>query len=216
MVVSQERVTAEIGNRLRTARAERRWTLDELAARSTVSRRLLVQIEHAQANPSLATLLKLAAALGMTLTELVTEEPETDPVGVVTAQDATTLWSTPAAPRLRVAVPIWRDPWMVVGSQTYTDDLLTRAGLTNVLAHGPAEREGRYPTVTPDDIDGAGADVKKISPALCRRPVSASSLPTVHSSSLARAISRTMQNLGISRSPDSALARPSRNRTSAP
>ena len=69
------------------------------------------------------------------------------------------LWSAPAAPRLRVAVPIWRDPWMVVGSQTYTDDLLTRAGLTNVLAHGPAEREGRYPTVTPDDIDGAGADV---------------------------------------------------------
>ncbi len=73
--------------------------------------------------------------------------------------DARALWSAPAAPRLRVAVPIWRDPWMVVGSQTYTDDLLTRAGLTNVLAHGPAEREGRYPTVTPDDIDGAGADV---------------------------------------------------------
>jgi hypothetical protein len=48
---------------------------------------------------------------------------------------------------------------MVVGSPTYTDDLLTRAGLTNVLAHGPAGREGRYPTVTPADIDGAGADV---------------------------------------------------------
>ena len=73
--------------------------------------------------------------------------------------DARALWSAPAVPRLRVAVQIWRDPWMVVGSQTYTDDLLTRAGLTNVLAHGPAEREGRYPTVTPDDIDGAGADV---------------------------------------------------------
>jgi ABC-type Fe3+-hydroxamate transport system substrate-binding protein len=79
-----------------------------------------------------------------------------DPAWLV---DARSLWSAPAAPRLRVAVPIWRDPWMVVGSQTYTDDLLTRAGLTNVLAHGPAEREGRYPTVTPEDIDGAGADV---------------------------------------------------------
>jgi ABC-type Fe3+-hydroxamate transport system substrate-binding protein len=69
--------------------------------------------------------------------------------------DARRLWSAPAAPRLRVAVPIWRDPWMVVGSPTYTDDLLTRAGLTNVLA----DREGRYPTVTPHDIDRAGADV---------------------------------------------------------
>ena len=96
MSVSQQRVTAEIGNRVRTARAQRRWTLDELAARSTVSRRLLVQIEHADANPSLATLLKLAAALGLTLNELLSEEPQTEPVGVVAAQDATTLWSTPA------------------------------------------------------------------------------------------------------------------------
>ncbi len=68
---------------------------------------------------------------------------------------ARSLWSAPAAPRLRVAVPIWRDPWMVVGASTYTDDLLARAGLVNVLAG----REGRYPTVTPAEIDDAGADV---------------------------------------------------------
>jgi ABC-type Fe3+-hydroxamate transport system substrate-binding protein len=73
--------------------------------------------------------------------------------------EARSLWSVPAPRRLSVAVPIWRDPWMVVGSQTYTDDLLARAGLANALAHGPAGRDGRYPTVTPDDIDGAGADV---------------------------------------------------------
>ena len=68
---------------------------------------------------------------------------------------AGSLWSAPAAPRLRVAVPIWRDPWMVVGASTYTDDLLARAGLVNVLAG----RDGRYPTVTPAEIDEAGADV---------------------------------------------------------
>lgn len=68
---------------------------------------------------------------------------------------AHSLWSEPAAPRLRVAVPIWRDPWMVVGASTYTDDLLRRVGLVNVLAG----REGRYPTVTPAEIDDAGADV---------------------------------------------------------
>ena len=69
------------------------------------------------------------------------------------------LWSAEAAPRLSVAVPIWRDPWMVVGSGTYTDDLLRCAGLTNVLAHGPAQHDGRYPTLTPAEIDDAGADV---------------------------------------------------------
>ncbi|WP_439938085.1 helical backbone metal receptor [Nocardia sp. N13] len=69
--------------------------------------------------------------------------------------EARSLWSQPVAPRLSVAVPIWRDPWMVVGSPTYTDDLLTRAGLVNVLAG----RDGRYPALTPEDIDRAGADV---------------------------------------------------------
>lgn len=64
------------------------------------------------------------------------------------------LWATPAPRRLSVAVPVWRDPWMVVGSPTYTDDLLARAGLVNVLGG-----DGRYPTLTPDEIDAAGADV---------------------------------------------------------
>ncbi len=73
--------------------------------------------------------------------------------------EARSLWATPLPRRLAVAVPIWRDPWMVVGSQTFTDDLLTRAGLANVLAHGPAERDGRYPTVPRSEIDDAGADV---------------------------------------------------------
>jgi transcriptional regulator with XRE-family HTH domain len=104
MKVSQEHVAAEIATRARAARAQRRWTLDELAARSTVSRRLLVQIEHAEANPSLATLLKLAAAFGITLTELLSEEPDAEPVAVVAGQDAMTLWSTPAGSAARLLV----------------------------------------------------------------------------------------------------------------
>ncbi len=75
-----------------------------------------------------------------------------DPPWLASARE---LWSPPATPRLKVAVPIWRDPWMAVGSGTYTDDLLRRAGLVNVLAG----RDGRYPTVTADDVDRAGADV---------------------------------------------------------
>ena len=65
------------------------------------------------------------------------------------------LWSAAIPARARVAVPIWRDPWMVIGSSTYTDDLLARAGLTNALA----ERDGRYPTVEVSDIEDARPDV---------------------------------------------------------
>ena len=65
------------------------------------------------------------------------------------------LWSAPVPARARVAVPIWRDPWMVVGTETYTHDLLARAGLTNAMA----TRDGRYPTVSVADIEDAHPDV---------------------------------------------------------
>ena len=69
--------------------------------------------------------------------------------------EARALWSTPAPRRLSVAVPIWRDPWMVVGSSTYTDDLLARAGQANMLAG----LDGRYPTLPVEEIDRSGADL---------------------------------------------------------
>ena len=57
--------------------------------------------------------------------------------------EADLLWSGEAPTRhTRVVVPIWRDPWMVVGHPTFTADLLTRLGYA---VCSPAE--GRYPNV---------------------------------------------------------------------
>src|SRR3954471_9276354 len=36
-----------------------------------------------------------------------------------------------------VAIPIWRDPWMVVGSQTFAGDLARRLGWANAYAGSP-------------------------------------------------------------------------------
>ena len=53
-------------------------------------------------------------------------------------------WALSApGPELRVAVPIWRDPWMVVGSRTFAGDVLTRLGLRNAFA----DDADRYPHV---------------------------------------------------------------------
>jgi ABC-type Fe3+-hydroxamate transport system substrate-binding protein len=69
---------------------------------------------------------------------------------------AAAAWSGPLpVVRRRVAVPIWRDPWMVVGRDTFTGDLLRRLGCLNVYD----EHADRYPKVTLSDIDSAGADV---------------------------------------------------------
>jgi transcriptional regulator with XRE-family HTH domain len=101
---NQDQIAAQIAARVRAERAQRRWTLDGLAARSGVSRRLIVQIEQGDANPSVATLLKLAAALGITLTELLSSQPQDRPVVVMSEQDAMTLWSTPAGSAARLLV----------------------------------------------------------------------------------------------------------------
>ncbi|GHD18213.1 helical backbone metal receptor [Nocardiopsis kunsanensis] len=71
--------------------------------------------------------------------------------------EAERLWSAPPPEGPRVAVPIWRDPWMFVGGDTFAHDLLTRLGAVNVCAH----REGRYPAVSPAEVlaDGAGLAV---------------------------------------------------------
>ncbi len=55
----------------------------------------------------------------------------------------------------RVVIPVWRDPWMVVGARTFTGDLARRLGLENVYAGHP----DRYPQVDLADLDRAGADV---------------------------------------------------------
>ena len=70
--------------------------------------------------------------------------------------EARDLWcGDPPAVSRTVAVPIWRDPWMVVGARTFTTDLLRRLGWANVYA----EHEDRYPKVELADLDAAGADV---------------------------------------------------------
>jgi ABC-type Fe3+-hydroxamate transport system substrate-binding protein len=68
---------------------------------------------------------------------------------------ARSLWSGPVPDVThRVAVAIWRDPWMVVGSNTYTGDLARRLGWEN--AHGASE--SRYPKVELADLDSGDLD----------------------------------------------------------
>ncbi|MGY1704684.1 helical backbone metal receptor [Geodermatophilus sp. SYSU D00697] len=70
--------------------------------------------------------------------------------------EAAAVWAEPApGSRLRVAVPVWRDPWMVVGPRTFTGDVLARLGLVNVFA----DAADRYPKVTVDEIAGAAPRV---------------------------------------------------------
>ena len=52
-------------------------------------------------------------------------------------------------------VPIWRRPWMVVGSDTFTGDVLRRLGVRNAFAGHPE----RYPRIPLDELLAVRADL---------------------------------------------------------
>lgn len=60
----------------------------------------------------------------------------------------------PSAPR-RAVVPVWRKPWMVLGSDTFAGDLLARLGVHNVYA----DHAERYPRIPLHELNAAGADL---------------------------------------------------------
>ncbi len=65
-------------------------------------------------------------------------------------REAGEVWTAPhAGPRRTAVVPVWRRPWMAVGSGTFTGDVLARLGVDNVLGDSPE----RYPRFSPP-VDG--------------------------------------------------------------
>jgi quercetin dioxygenase-like cupin family protein len=91
-VPEPEEVNAAVARNVRAQRTRLAWTLDDLAARSGVSKGMLSQVEQSRTNPSVATICRLATALGVSVASLV-EAPEGPSVRVVRADEGVTLWT---------------------------------------------------------------------------------------------------------------------------
>ncbi|MFV8167252.1 helix-turn-helix domain-containing protein [Mycobacterium sp. 134] len=92
------KLATAIGARVKQERVARGWTLDQLAAAASVSRRMVISVEHGEVNPSVGTLLRLSDALGVGLPALV-EPPEARTVKVTRAGDGAQLWTGDAGGR---------------------------------------------------------------------------------------------------------------------
>jgi len=66
-----EAVAGAVARTVQALRAERGWSLDQLAARSGVSKGVLVALEQRRSNPNLATLARISDAFGVPVTRLV-------------------------------------------------------------------------------------------------------------------------------------------------
>ncbi len=128
-------LSAALARTLAALRAERGWSLDQLAARSGVSKGVLVSLEQARSNPNLATLARVGDAFGLPVTRLLDVPPEPG-VRITGRQDARTLWhgatggsgTIIAATEAPWAAELWR--WEVRPGESFGGD-----------AHAPATRE---------------------------------------------------------------------------
>ncbi len=90
-----DKVGDAVARTVRALRGDRGWSLDQLAARSGVSKGVLVALEQARGNPNLGTLTRVADALGAPLTRLVQVEEE-PPIQLFPAARHVVLWHGPA------------------------------------------------------------------------------------------------------------------------
>ena len=157
-----------IGERVRARRNARSWTLDELAERSGVSRRMLVNVEQGVTNASIATLLRLSEALGIGLPSLVAPGDGDAPVEVNRAETRSPLWAgehggeafLTASVTAPEVVELW--DWSLAPSDAHASEphvAGTRELLTVIEGEVVLSVAGEEVTLRPDDAASFRGDV---------------------------------------------------------
>jgi transcriptional regulator with XRE-family HTH domain len=86
--VSDGAVSTLVGHNLRRLRKQHRWSLDELALHSGVSRAMLGQIEQGKSVPSIRTLWQAAQALGVSVSWFLESQHDSTVLLIKPAEDA--------------------------------------------------------------------------------------------------------------------------------
>ncbi|MDQ3202681.1 MAG: XRE family transcriptional regulator [Pseudomonadota bacterium] len=118
-------VSLAVARTLKQARKTQKITLDELSRRSGVSKGMVVEIEKCTANPSIGILCKIAAALGLSVADIVnvTDAPAAH---IIDAQEIPTLWTGDLGGTARLLagttgpnmIELWR--WEMFPGESYS------------------------------------------------------------------------------------------------
>ena len=91
-----ERTVSALGAKVALARAERGWSLAELAARAGVSPGAVHKIEKSGMTPTIASLMKIAAALGKSVGYFVDEDGSARPAVVIRGDERARVYTSKA------------------------------------------------------------------------------------------------------------------------
>jgi len=104
---SPEAINENLGKRVRKLRADRGWSLEELANASGVSRSMLSEVEREKANPTLTVTFRIARAFGMTLQELIeSAETSASKIQVIRANDRNQVYRSDKQCEIRTLSPL--------------------------------------------------------------------------------------------------------------
>src|SRR3954470_4920603 len=100
MLPDIERTVSALGAKVAAARAERGWSLAQLAQRAGLSAAAVHKIEKSGMTPTIASLMKIAAALGPSVSFFV-GEPDTPDVNVVRRDERAKVFTSKQGLELR-------------------------------------------------------------------------------------------------------------------
>jgi len=104
---SPEAINENLGKRVKKLRADRGWSLEELATASGVSRSMLSEIEREKANPTLTVTFRIARAFGLTLQELIeSAEASASKIQVIRASDRAQVYRSDKQCEIRTLSPL--------------------------------------------------------------------------------------------------------------
>ena len=104
--INADSATIRLCQRIKDLRSVRRWTLEQLAQASGVSRSMISQIERQQVSPTFHVAYRLAQALGVSLGELIDSSDDTASIEIIRADDPHFHFRTDRDHSLRTLYPM--------------------------------------------------------------------------------------------------------------
>ena len=93
-MASVEQAVSELGGKVAGARAERGWSLQQLAERSGLSAAAIHKVEKSGMTPTITSLMKIAAALGKSVSYFIDESEPLRPVTHIRADERSLLYTS--------------------------------------------------------------------------------------------------------------------------
>lgn len=104
--MTADSINENLGRRVKKLRADRGWSLEELATASGVSKSMLSEIERERANPTLSVTYRIATAFDLSLQDLLENSEPASTIQTIRADDRSLIFRSDTQCQLRTLSPL--------------------------------------------------------------------------------------------------------------